>query len=237
MTQIVPYTLVILCGHPGSGKSKLAEVYADSCEPRARILTLRSLIEPFLANLFGTEERNFNEPRCNSVAMYMDPFDMTGNRDATPVPLSYGELFDDFYDIRIQLPWTIWAAYLQTQIANELKKSDGARSFVVDDLLQRDECQFMSVIPNSTVAVFFLDGNPGKKVKHDKRRPSYAFREDIREAAGDVGFFELKTDREANETEEKSLQRCLRFIKTGLSLVPQQRQLVNMQNASTSATT
>jgi len=225
MTEKV-YSLVILAGHPRSGKTALAERFAASVSPPAKILSIRPLIERFLAELLGTEERNFREPRCNNKAYDIDVSQFAENSStAPPESVTYADAYDEFYTLtRMSLTWQVWAAYLQTQIEKELKRADGARIFVIDDLLQTDEVEFLTHMKGARVVTIFLDGSPGK-TRYNGKRPSHGFREEIRNFAdGATGYYKINTDRQGTETVENLFKRCVRQIGVLLDTVDAQRE-------------
>lgn len=172
------YTVIVLCGHQGSGKSTLAAHYAARQTPPAKVISVRALAREFLARLWNVSEAHFEFPLSASVAVH----EADGGRT------TYGMLFDDFYDgTRTALPWTVWVEHAERLINAELQRADGAAlCFIVDDIVHRDECEYLLQLPRANSIALYLDGNPGQKLPLDTHRSSYHTRNDIRDACTDT---------------------------------------------------
>ena len=230
------YTLLILCGHPGSGKTTLAREYAASMTPPAKVLTFRPLIEQFLARLLGTDASNFREPRCNKTALSIDERSVNddGIESRILVPMSYGNAYDDFYVCaRMALPFSIWAQFLQREIETELRARDGTTHFVVDDMLQFDECEYFAEQSGARVVVLFLDGNPAGVKNADAHRQSFSFRKEVKELVGKTaGVYAINTN-------SVSVEKCIDFAKRCLTkpMVPEQPPTAVVAAAAATTTT
>jgi len=137
--------------------------------------------------------------------------------------LSYGQIFDDFYSMaRMSLPYHIWIGYVAQQIQKELDNASGARNFVIDDVLQADEVEFLSKLKGANVATIYLDGNPGKKPRNSART-SFGYRAALKDvASSEPGFFLLLTDKQDFETEPECIDRCVASMKICLLATKEQ---------------
>lgn len=198
------YEVIILCGHPGSGKTALARSYAANSAKPVKVLSTFDLVHRFLAELCGVDESNFKNP--NDALPAFEGTD--GN------PISFGEFLEDYYNyVRTLFRWDIWVARLQRLISEELKTPDGARTFVVDDIVHNDECEYLSVFPGSKTVVVFLGKNQGNNPVHTTHTTFHSTRCDI---LASPGVITLRTDALPGETHENSLLRCVNLIKTRL---------------------
>jgi len=218
------HVIVVLVGHPGSGKSALAATLARSVSPPGLIVSVRDVAKKMLAHLACTRADNFAHPRAENVMFRAGDGTLT----------SFNEALDDFYDsTRVALPWFVWVAHLRNLIDTHLTSPTGARFFIVDDLVHYDECEYVAQLPGATAFTVFLDGNPGKAVPRNKTRPAYHTREDIRDKAlaNYVGVFRFNTDLPLLECES----RLLKFVTTCINITPQQRANFKIEVAAAAA--
>lgn len=215
------YKIVVLCGHPGSGKTALAHAVAQSYDPPGMMISIHQYVKGQFADIIDTDPRNLDHPWCNNSA-YHDADDVNHST-------SFGQAYDDYYEqVRVALPWHVWIIKLQSTILKELQKPDGQRIFVVDDIWYADECEFLMNFMNCNGVVIFLDGNPGRKFPVDDNRTSYTRRENIREdycKKKENYFFTIDTKRNKQEPVIDSVSRCVKKIKVCLNVAHEQRRV------------
>jgi len=214
------YKIVVLCGHPGSGKTTLSHAVAQSYDPPAMVMSIHHYVKGQFADIIDTDPRNFEHPWCNNSAFH--------DADDINQSTSFGQAYDDYYEqVRVALPWHIWIIKLQSTILKELKKEDGQRIFVVDDICYADECEFLMNFMNCNGVVMFLDGNPGKKFPVDDNRTAYTRRKNIREncVKKENYFFSMDTKRNKQEPIMDSINRCIKKIKVCLNVALEQRRV------------
>lgn len=217
------YQIVILCGHPGSGKTALAHAIAEKIGEKAMIMSIQVYVKNQFANIIETDVKNFEHPYAANVA-YGDR-----EEDDPNAATCFGEAYDLYYQgVRVCQPWYIWVMKLQGEIFRQLLKPEGKRFFIVDDISYADECDFLMNYVNCTGVTIFLDGNPGKKFPVDGNRTSYVMRENILANAKKRKNFYFVLDTKRNKTEPvlDSIKRCVNKVQVCLGLAVTQKQLL-----------
>ena len=201
------YKVLILCGQTGTGKTSIAFEYAKR-SPLVRVIDARKMQKQTLSMIIRTPESSFSH--SNS---YKTAFD-----DGEDV-LTFGQMLDDYYvNVRFNTPaWYVWAAEVKHRIDEELKKAGEQQlTFVIDDVVSFDECQFL-LAEAQCGAIVYVHGYPGEYKRTQPERATSNFIDHIAEKVTS----KISAQRKKAETFEQCMFRCANEMeKIEKSLVP-----------------
>lgn len=170
MTSKKPYNVLILCGFPGTGKSSIAEAYRARFPARVRVIDARKTAKQAYSLIIKTPESSFSHSESYKKAF----------EDSDGEKITFGQLLDDFYvSTRFCSPtWSIWAASVKADIDELNKNATEKLTFVIDDVISFDECQYLLAEAELGV-VIKVQGFPGAYNRPQPERASHHYIEDI----------------------------------------------------------
>lgn len=187
MTSKKPYNVLILCGFPGTGKSSIAEAYRARFPSRVRVVDARKTSKKALSLILKTPESSFSHSESYKKAF----------EDSDGEKITFGQMLDDFYfSTRFCSPtWSIWAANVKAEIDELNKDATETLTFVIDDVVNFDECQYLLAEAELGV-VIKVQGFPGEYKRPQPDRATHSTIEDICERV----TTKLNSSNKKNET-------------------------------------
>jgi len=172
MTTKKPYTVIILCGQSGTGKSSIAETYRKRFPERVRVIDARKIVKDAYAMIIKTPIPSFSHSDAFKEAYKDDDGDI----------VTFGQALDDFYfSTRFCSPkWYIWVANVKAEMDEASKDAKEELTFIIDDVPNFDECQFLLAEAKCGVVVS-VEGFPGKYERLQTERQTYNTINDIAE--------------------------------------------------------
>jgi len=164
MTTKKPYSIIILCGQAGTGKSSIADAYQKRFPERVRVIDARKIVKKAYAMIIKTPDGSFSHSEAYKEAYKDDDGDV----------VTFGQALDDFYySTRYCSPkWYIWAANVKAEIDELNKDAKEELTFIVDDVPNFDECQFL-LAEAKCGAVVIVEGFPGAYERLQTERQTY----------------------------------------------------------------